>query len=189
MKKTLISLFILVNLSGFIYFNYPGKVTRAGNKILNFILTEKMANEVKKPLRKIRVFLRFLGLSHKWHMFSGVSRNNWWILIKAYYKNQEEVVLPLPLQNTMATILEKYVFVFREPKFLINLYRDSLRRKSYAHFLCRKYSVNNGSPIDSISFESCEKNIVLPTKSKDFSTHLKSMITKEVLDTFNCKKV
>lgn len=188
-KKIIISLFILINLYAFFCFNYPGKVTRLTNKILNFTLKEKLANEVKKPLGKIRILLRLIGLSHKWSMFNSVSRDNYWYLIKAKYKNSKEVVLPLPLQTTNPTILEKNFFSFREPKFLINLYRDILRRKSYAHFLCKTYKTNEGVPIEKITIEYYDQSIIDPKNLKNSSTYLEAQITKEVLDTFNCRNL
>lgn len=188
-KKMLISLFILINLASFFWFNYPGKVTRLVNKILDHTLTEKTANKTKRTLEGVKRILRLLGLSHKWSMFNSVNRNNYWYLIKAKYKNLKEIVLPLPLQTPNVTILEKYFFSFREPKFLINLHKDTLRRRSYAHFLCKKFQLDNKSPIDAISFEYYSQNIVDPKNLMDSSTYLEPLVTKEVLDTFNCRDI
>ncbi len=187
--KVLISLFILTNLSAFIYFNYPGKVTRLANKILNLPLKEEIVKNVKKPLKKIRTFLRFIGLSNRWNMFCNVNKSNYWFLIRARYKNSKEIVLPLPLQTTNTTILDRYFFSFREPKFLISLFKESLREKSYAHFLCRTYKTNEGVPIEKVIFEYYERNIINSKNLKKSSTYLETLITKEILDTFSCNNL
>lgn len=188
-KKIVISLFILVNLSAFIYFNYPGKVTKLTNKILNLILKEETARNIKKPVKKIRTVLRLLGLSHKWSMFNSLNRNNYWYLIKAKYKNSKEVILPLSLQTNNPTILEKYFFSFREPKFLINLSRDIQRRKSYVHFLCNKYKTYTGTPIEKIIFEYYSQNIINPHDLKNSSIYLETSVTKEIINIFNCSNL
>lgn len=189
LKKILISLFILINICAFFYFNYPGKVTRLGDKILNFTLKENIANKARGTLYKARWLLRLLGLCHKWSMFNSVNKNNYWFLIKARYKNAEEVILSLPLQVPNPTILEKYFFNFREPKFLINLHREGIRRKSYVNFLCKRYKTTRGAPIEKIVFEYYSQNIIKPKDLKNSSTYLEGRVTKEILDTFDCKNL
>ena len=129
------------------------------------------------------------GLSSKWQMYGGQSRFNWHYIISAIYvdaegNDTEHVVLPLPRQSER-TWAEEKLFDFKEAKFLLNIYSDELARETYARYLARQYSHQNGCQISRIRVTLATQNIIPPMIAVREQQLLEDKVEYRVINEFD----
>lgn len=176
LRKTLISAFIILNLSTVIYMNRP-------------ILVDTKIKESFSAMASWRIeyagwmiarYAHLVGLDNRWQMFGQQSRFQWWYVIKAKYKNNEERVLPLAMQSER-TFWENFLFDFKEAKIYLNLYTRPDFREVYAHYLGRQFPELEGSPVTSVIYELHWRNILSPLEAKRRGFHLEKESHKQLL--------
>ena len=186
-KRLLISFFILLNIFTVIYVNRPVPIKKdvQGDK-LKEILHPSSLDHMRSS---IGIFFtnygELVGLSTRWLMFVLQDRYNWSYLIKARYMDSSEILLPIPRQGER-TFLQREFFDFKDAKFQYNFNYRPYAKEHYASYLCRKYSVHNGSKIKSIVFELYKQNILDPKEAEKRNRYLEPVIKKEMPTVFNC---
>ena len=187
-KKLLISLFVVFNIFTILFMNRPMFLSNALNKTLDSYQNPQLAYKVRYFFWLIKRYAHLVGLDNRWQMFSKQTRFNWWFTITANYKDFEKVLLPLPRQKKR-NFFESEFIDFKEGKFYLNIYNNEVGREAYARYLCRKYHVYDGSPIQSIVFERSYQDILPPEETRKRGRYLDPNITTEVINTFQCPGV
>ena len=174
-KRSVISIFILVNLFTIVYYNAPQRIRKITNKIL-------------PPLKLIMQYAPCIGITGNWRMFTSLERHNWWVVIKGVYKGSKEVILPLSLQSKR-TFMETYFYDFREVKFIIILFNEKYRQKRYAVYLCRKFQDYEGRKIEQIIYELYKQEKYRPQEAYKNGYYIKPVITRTIVSTYNCMDI
>ena len=185
-KRFLISFFILLNILTVLYVNRLIPVNEIqGNKLKEILHSPYKPSEVSKITQFITNYGELVGLGTRWLMFILQDRYNWSYVIKAKYSDLSEIVLPIPRQG-VRTALQKNLFDFKDAKFQYNFNYRPYIKEHYASYLCRKYSVHNGSKIKSVIFELYKQNILDPEEAEKRGTHLEPIIRKEIAGVYSC---
>ena len=204
-KRSIISIFILVNLFTIVYYNAPQRIRKITNKIF-------------PPLKLIMQYAPCIGITGNWRMFTSIEKYNWWIVIKGVYKTpslkkgirfdfarlyprsllpgftlrsnkgSKEIILPLPLQSKR-TFMETYFYDFREVKFILFLLREKFRQKRYAVYLCRKFQDYEGRKIEKIIYELYKQEKYRPQEAYKNGYYIKPVITRTIVSTYNCMDI
>lgn len=189
-KKILISLFAVLNISAVLYSNRPGFTAAIHDKVLSNLSPVASYNirYVEWYLSNNLLWYAYLiGLGNKWVMFGYQNHFNWWYQIKAKYADSKVVLLPLPRQSKR-TFLQWLLFDFKEAKILHNIYPNPKVRESYAKYLCRKFSLHDNSPIESIIWEVYWQYILDPKSARERGTYLDPNVSSNVMHVFNCSE-
>ena len=174
-KKLLVSIFILLNISTIIFANFPERLKRFTQLKISSSFPSFLLNK----------YGQFTGLCARWGMFANLDREKWWLLIKGKYKNQKEIILPLPRQSTRRFI-DRFFFDFREAMLCVRLGNDKKKQERYASFLCRRFFAHNGSSIESIVFESRSQKILTISEANKLGYHYDPGIKRESLGVYKC---
>ena len=186
-KKTLISLFALVNIFVILFINSPNFLIKAANETLNSYKAPDLAYKVRYFVWLVREYGRLTGLNVRWLMFGNQSKYNWRYKITANYNDSTVILLPLPNQ-IKRNFVEKIFLDFKEEKFGSNIYTDPVGREAYARFLCRQYPKHNNSSVESITYELSWQKILDPKEARLQNTHQDPNVSKMVLNVFKCPK-
>lgn len=154
--KTLVTLFILLNLSTVVYHNWPDYVRWQPSLYLPPSLTYQLNR-----------YGHLVGLDNRWLMFSYMYRDDWQVWYRAEYADSTSVDLPLADQAPRS-FWQAHFFDFREAKIRLNLYNRPERQKLYGLYLCRQFPFHDGKPVRSVTAEVRSRAIVRPEISRVF---------------------
>ena len=189
-KKVLISLFVLLNISAVLYSNRPGFTSGIHDKFLSH-LSGAASYSIKYVewyiTDKLLWYAYLIGLGNRWLMFGYQNHFNWWYQIKGKYADSEVMLLPLPRQSKR-TFWQWLLFDFKEAKILHNIYPNAYAREAYAKYLCRKFASHNNSLIESIIWEINWQYILDPKTANERGTYLDPNISSQVMHVFNCSQ-
>lgn len=181
-RKTLISAFVILNVSTVLYMNRPVVVDAKIKE--NFPARLNWGIEYGGWL--IARYAHVVGLDNRWQMFGQQSRFQWWYVIKANYENDKERVLPLAMQSER-TFWEDFLFDFKEAKLYLNLYTRPDFRETYARYLSRQFATFEGAPVTSIVYELHWRNILNPQEAARRGFHLEERSYKQLLQEVECR--
>lgn len=184
LPRTLISVFIALNLFTVSFPNRPVRLTAAVNEALDH-LPPMLAYRIRQANWLILQYAHLVGLDNRWTMFTHNSRFNWWHVIKAQSADGSTVLLPLPLQSRR-TFWEQTLTDFKEAKFHLNIYPDAAAKRRYARYLCRAYPRANGSPVTAIVWELHHQTILNPSEAATRGTPFEPTRHVRVLETVPC---
>jgi hypothetical protein len=182
-KKLLLSAFVVLNLGTVLWMNRPGSLVRAWDRALAASPSPAAAGLLRQADYVDRNYAHVAGLDPTWQMFGGLSRFDWWFVIKARYAGGKEVVLPLPLQSDR-TPWERTMADFKEVKYHLNMYGDRPTRKAYSIYLARLYPEHDGAPVRQIVWELHYQNFRPMDETRRLGSHLEPASHYVVLDTF-----
>lgn len=182
-KKPIISLFILLNLFTFLFYLCPQRIKKYINK--SYSSVSKLPNKRFPPFWVLNKYSQFTGLNNRWGMFTTPDSRNWWLTVKAKYKNNKIITLPLPKQSKR-TFIEKFVFDFRETQYRARIYNEKSRQKRYAYFLCRNFSSYEKSPVESIIFERQEQKVLELKEASKRGYYLEPIVKEAGVNIFQC---
>lgn len=184
-RKTIISLFVILNIGTVLFMNRPIFFIDAVNGLINNWNLPSVKYKTTLYSWYIKNYAHIVGLDNRWQMFGRQSRFNWWYSIKARYANQEIITLPLPRQSPR-TWFQSSLIDFKEGKFHLNLYPRSVERENYSRYLCRQFPGLKGAPIDSIIFELNYQNILPPQEALKQGMHMDPNVYTSLLNEFRC---
>jgi hypothetical protein len=159
-RRTLISLFLVVNFATVLYMSLPSE----GAQTLFAWFSAAGHDDTEHHLRvadwRIRQYAYLTGLDNRWQMFGRQSRFNWWYVIRGIYgdsdyqqgDHQKAVMLELPNQSPR-TLWQRCVTDLKEQKFRLNIYSNEVAREAYSRYLARQFSVREGKPIRAVRWE------------------------------------
>ncbi len=185
LKKTLIYIFVGINIFTVLYMNRPVCFIQIVNKVIDNYKSPVFAYKLRLLSWCIKSYAHIVGLDNQWQMFGRQSRFNWWYLIKAKYDDSKIVVLPLPGQ-TSRNFIERNLIDFKEGKFHLNLYNNEVGRETYSRYLCKKFSSSDVSGIQSIIFELWYQYILPPEEAGQKEKYLDPNVYSQVLNEFRC---
>ena len=129
------------------------------------------------------------GLDNKWQMYGGQSRFNWRYIITAHYgegSQTVDLVLPIPRQSER-TWFQRTIADFKEAKFLLNIYNDSIARESYARYLARQFPIYDGRPVTTVSYTMGATYILPPLVAVQEQQLLEPETQYEVINVFDVR--
>jgi hypothetical protein len=85
----------------------------------------------------------------------------------------------------MVTMKTSFSRLFKEAKFLLNIYNDRLARETYARYLARQYPEYQGLPVRSVSYTLAVQYILPPIVAVQQQQLLEPDVQSEVIDTFD----
>ena len=185
LKKTLIYVFIVINIFTVLFMNRPVFFIRAVNEIIDNYKSPNISYRVNLLSWYVKSYAHIVGLDNQWQMFGRQSRFNWWYLIKAKYDNSEPVVLSLPRQIPR-NFIERNLIDFKEGKFHLNMYNNEIGRETYSRYLCRQFQTLNGYPVKSILYELWFQYILSPEEVNRKKRYLDPNVYSRVLNEFEC---
>ena len=188
-KTFFVSLFIIFNLLTLLYYGTPQRFKKLINRTYKTIFNiPKDSNKRFPPFIIFERYAQITGLNNRWGMFASLERENWWLIIKARYKNNKTVILPLPKQSKR-TFSQKYVFDFKEAQFRTRIYNNKTKQERFAEFLCRKFSKHNDSLIESIIFDRYEQKVFELKEANKLGDFLEPNIKHIGQNIFKCPEV
>jgi|GEM_PF-1026920 hypothetical protein len=131
------------------------------------------------------------GLDNKWQMYGLQSRFTWRYEIIATYSDgaqQIEWLLPLPRQS-QRTLWQRLVVDFKEAKFDLNIYNDSLARETYAHYLARQFPEHQGCTLQRIRYDLKYQYILPPAVAVKEQQLLEDWVETNTISNFDVSAV
>lgn len=187
-KKTLISIFVVLNVFTVLFMNRPLVFIDAVNKKIANLNRPTLVAKLAYYSWLVFQYAHIVGLDNRWIMFGRQSRFNWWYLISAKYGDINTIALPVPPQVTR-TLFENLFIDFKEMKFYLNLYDNPVGRESYARYLCRKHPKYNGLPIKSVIFDLYFQNIAPLKEAARLRFYMYPGVYSRSLNEFKCPEI
>jgi hypothetical protein len=163
-------------------------LTLATGLILTMIGWSNLPNDVPQ---KVRWGAHLSGLDNKWQMYGLQSRFTWRYEIIATYSDgaqQIEWLLPLPRQS-QRTLWQRLVVDFKEAKFDLNIYNDSLARETYAHYLARQFPEHQGCTLQRIRYDLKYQYILPPAVAVKEQQLLEDWVETNTISNFDVSAV
>lgn len=151
-KRTLLSMFIVLNLVTVCVMNLPSSLCTSIDETLGQNCSEETLYRLRLSSWRLQQYAYFSGLDNKWQMFGRQSRFNWWYDIRAVYSDgveTKQVLLPIPNQSAR-TLSEQMLFDLKERKFELNIYLNETARECYSRYLARQFPEHENLPIQSV---------------------------------------
>ena len=186
-KRIVLSCFFVLGLFAVLYSNRPAPLIDAGDRFLDSHLSPEGARAARYASWLVQYYAFLTGLNQQWQMFGEQSRCNWWYAIKARYGDHEPLLLPLPNQSDR-TPMQSLLTDFKENKLLLNLYTRPWSREAYAHYLCRQYPLQDGTPISSVQYELHWQIIAPREEAGETGMILRPTVHVDMIDDFECPK-
>ena len=171
LAKTLVSVFVIINLLAVAYANRPVVLANRFDARVDSSLSAWTAYRLRYLVWLLARYGHFAGLDNRWQMFGYQSRFNWWMQFEAVTADGQRVLLPLPNQS-QRSFSQHHLFDFREAKYHLNLYGSPDLRERYARYLCRAFPTLGNSQTSAVRITLFHQMLVEPEVARRRRNHL-----------------
>ncbi len=185
LRRTLISLFCVLNVTAVLVANQPDTFRDAKSTWLASNLSAHNAFRARYGEWLVMRYAHLAGLDNKWKMFSTLHRFDWWYVIKARFADGREEVLPLPRQSERSWWQRAFVD-FKEAKFHLNIYLREDYKRAYGRYLCRETEDRTGEAPVFIIYELDHRMLKERPEAVRLGTHQDDVVGKQVYQVVDC---
>lgn len=188
LKKIIISIFILINLTAVFFSNRPAHFIEKANAYIKEEFLPIDQYRLNYAAWCIKRYAYFVGLNHFWSMFGRQLKYNWNLAFKGIYDDGEEVFLETPSQSTRTFIESRFVDI-KEQKMLANLLRggdEYINR--YSRYLCRHFDNVEGKKLNEIKVESHYRYFYTPQEAEIHGSYSKPESYTNIMMIYDCKE-